>query len=129
MTSNLNRDAVARATARGEMSDEQHRVIQEREAIARASQRSSLSQEHRREIQERDTNARATSRRLMTLDERLELREEERLRRRYRQYKKGYGNHEDFDSMSVRGNDTLNQRHYVSRFIRGCSGDERTCAA
>ncbi|POM60414.1 Helitron helicase-like protein [Phytophthora palmivora] len=63
-----NRDAVARATTRGEMSDEQHRVIQ---------------------------------------------------------YKKGYGNHEDFDFMSVRGKNTLNQRHDVSRFIRGCSGDER----
>ncbi|POM69772.1 LOW QUALITY PROTEIN: Helitron helicase-like protein [Phytophthora palmivora] len=75
-----NRDAVARATARCELTDEQHRVIQGREAIARASQRSGLSQEHRQEIQD------------------------------------------------VRGNDTLNQCHYVSRFIRGCSGDERTCA-
>ncbi|POM64692.1 Helitron helicase-like protein [Phytophthora palmivora] len=104
-----NRDAVARATSRGEMTDEQHRVIQGHEAIARAFQRSSLSQEHRQEIQECDTNARAAL-------------------RRSRQYKKGYDNHEDFDSMSVRGNDTLNQCHYVSQFIRGCSGDERTCA-
>ncbi|POM73708.1 Helitron helicase-like protein [Phytophthora palmivora] len=58
----------------------------------------------------------------MTLDERLELREEARLRRRSHQYKKNYGNHEDFDSMSVRGKDTLNQHHNVSRFIGGCSG-------
>ncbi|POM63995.1 Helitron helicase-like protein [Phytophthora palmivora] len=75
-----NRDAVARATARGEMSNEQHSGIHEREAIARSSQRSSFSQEHRREIQERDTT----------------------------QYKTCYDNHEDFDSMSVSGKDTLN---------------------
>ncbi|POM78915.1 LOW QUALITY PROTEIN: Helitron helicase-like protein [Phytophthora palmivora] len=118
-------NTLARATARRGMNDEQRRVIQDRDAFARAFQRNHLSQEQRQDIRGRDADARASSRRLMTLDERLDLVKKSALGED--PYKAGYGNHEDFDPASVRGNDISDRRHYVSRFIRGCSGDERTC--
>ncbi|OWY94767.1 LOW QUALITY PROTEIN: Helitron helicase, partial [Phytophthora megakarya] len=83
-----------------------------------------MGDKQRQEVQERDATATRASRRTMALDERLELREEERFRGS--PFKKGYNYHEDFDPTIIRGKDTMDNRHYISRFLR--SGEERRCA-
>ncbi|OWY93922.1 Helitron helicase [Phytophthora megakarya] len=85
-----------------------------------------MGDQQRQEVQERDATTTRASRHTMTLDERLELREEEWFRSRSRQYKKGYYYHEDFVPTIIRGKDTVDNRHYISRFLR--SGEERRCA-
>ncbi|OWZ01244.1 Helitron helicase [Phytophthora megakarya] len=109
--------------ARSELSEEQRDVIRRANTVARAVARSEVDDGQREVVQERDATAAKEKRSLLTLDERLEPREEERFRRRPRQYKKGYSYHEDFDPTIVRGKDTMDNRHYISRFLR--SGEER----